>query len=64
MPSVSKSAFALTHRLNVFPVVRSALPSNISILAYHRIDEPDASDFYGLKDNVSATPPRFREQLD
>ncbi len=64
MLSVSKSAFTLTHRLNVFPAVRAALPSNISILAYHRIAEPDAIDFYGLKDNVSATPRGFKEQLD
>lgn len=35
----------------------------LTVLAHHRITDPDADDFVGLRSNVSATPQQFAQQL-
>lgn len=51
-------------RLHVGPAVRGLLPANLVILVYHRIDNPDAPEFTGFRQIVSATPEQFAQQLD
>jgi peptidoglycan/xylan/chitin deacetylase (PgdA/CDA1 family) len=38
--------------------------NSLRVLLYHRVCDPDAPSFYGLKANVSATPENFGKQLD
>ena len=54
----------MAHRIGFWPAARSMIPSSVLVLVYHRIADPDRPDFYGLRDNVSATPRGFAEQLD
>ena len=39
-------------------------PHRLTVLAYHRIADPQAPDFVGLAANVSASPEQFSAQLD
>jgi len=38
--------------------------SSLTVLAYHRITNPDSADLLGLRQTVSATPDAFAEQMD
>lgn len=61
---VTNHLLAAFHSLRIWPVARRIIPSSLIVLAYHRIADPDRPGFYGLRDNVSATPQGFSEQLD
>lgn len=52
------------HRTGFWPAARRMIPSGLTVLVYHRIADPNRPDFYGLRDNVSATPNGFAAQLD
>jgi len=62
--NTARTFFSAAHHLGLFPALRRRLPANLSVLAYHRIVDPDRSGYYGLKGNVSATPSAFETQLD
>lgn len=52
------------HRLGMFRTVAGLYGSRrLTVLAYHRVADPDAPAFVGFRGNVSATPPEFAEQL-
>jgi len=49
---------------NVWPKLAELMPDSLRILMYHRVCDPDASDFFGMKANVSATPSAFAAQIE
>jgi peptidoglycan/xylan/chitin deacetylase (PgdA/CDA1 family) len=51
-------------RWRVFDVVHALWPHRLTVLSYHRIDDPTVPGFDTLKANVSATPAAFAEQMD
>ena len=66
--SVKKKTFrtllSTAHNMKLFSSLRRRLPSNLGVLAYHRIADPNHPRFVGFKSNVSATLQAFSEQLD
>ena len=50
--------------LKVFDMARRVNRSLLTVLNYHRIDDPHRSDFDTFKPNVSATPEEFARQMD
>lgn len=50
--------------LKVFDLARHVNPSQLTVLNYHRIDDPHRSDFDTFQPNVSATPEEFARQMD
>ena len=51
-------------RLGFFDLLRSLTPNTLTVLNYHRIDDPSRTGFNTFKPNVSATPSQFVEQMD
>jgi peptidoglycan/xylan/chitin deacetylase (PgdA/CDA1 family) len=52
------------HRLHLPRLLRRVIPDCLTVLIYHRVDDPAAAGFIGLRNVVSATPQMFREHLD
>lgn len=51
-------------RLRLFDLARLFTSSSLTVLNYHRIDDPYRLDFDTFKPNVSATPEEFAKQMD
>jgi peptidoglycan/xylan/chitin deacetylase (PgdA/CDA1 family) len=51
------------HRFNTFPLSSSFLKNTLTVLNYHRINDPYSSGFNTFKPNVSATPIEFEKQM-
>ena len=58
------SVLALMLKIGFFDVVRYCLPPVLTVLCYHRVEDPFRSDFNLFRPNVSATPLEFARQLD
>jgi peptidoglycan/xylan/chitin deacetylase (PgdA/CDA1 family) len=54
----------LVHKLGLFAVARYFTPRVLTVLNYHRIDDPLRPGFDTFKSNVSATPAEFVRQMD
>jgi peptidoglycan/xylan/chitin deacetylase (PgdA/CDA1 family) len=64
MAGLAARGLALAHRCGVLDISQVAWRRRLTVLAYHRIDDPDAAGFLGLRDTVSATPEAFAAQID
>jgi peptidoglycan/xylan/chitin deacetylase (PgdA/CDA1 family) len=51
-------------KIGVFSAIRSAFPNTLTVLNYHRIDNPFRKGFDTFKPNVSATPDDFAKQVE
>lgn len=49
---------------NLWPALAGLMSNSLRILMYHRVCDPDAAEFFGMKANVSATPSGFAAQID
>ena len=61
---VKRQILAAPQRLGAWPYLRRLAGESLVGLLYHRIDDPDRPEFYGFRDNVSATREAFAAQLD
>ena len=61
---VKRQMLAAPQRIGVWPHLRRLVGESLVGLLYHRIDDPDRPEFYGYRDNVSATRETFAAQLD
>ena len=57
------SLFSLLLRVGADRQLRHLNPETLTVLNYHRINDPDAAGFDSFKPNVSATPAVFSQQL-
>ena len=68
MPSflkqIASPAFGLLIKSGIFDAARALSPQALTVLNYHRINDPDAADFDTFVPNVSATPGDFALQMD
>lgn len=51
-------------RARIFDTPRLIFPNTLTVLNYHRIDDPHQTNFDTFKPNVSATPQDFARQMD
>jgi peptidoglycan/xylan/chitin deacetylase (PgdA/CDA1 family) len=65
-PPLRKSDYPLIvfERIGIFRIVRKFLPNYLTVLNYHRIDDPYRDGFDTFRPNVSATPSEFARQMD
>jgi peptidoglycan/xylan/chitin deacetylase (PgdA/CDA1 family) len=65
-PRLRKSDYLLMllHKLGVFNLVWKSTPDTLTVLNYHRVDEPSHSSFDTFRPNVSTTPSGFARQMD
>lgn len=58
------TALSAVRRLGGFRLLETVYGSSrLTVLAYHRVTDPDAAGFMGFRGNVSATPAEFDEQM-
>jgi len=62
--SLTRRTLELMFRTGVFDVLHALRPQRLTVLNYHRVNDPDQSGFDMFKPNVSATPEGFAAQLD
>ncbi|NOH02962.1 MAG: polysaccharide deacetylase family protein [Chloroflexi bacterium] len=55
---------SLSSRMGLYHAARFASPNLLTVLNYHRVDDPHVPGFDTLKVNVSATPSDFARQMD
>jgi peptidoglycan/xylan/chitin deacetylase (PgdA/CDA1 family) len=51
-------------RANLWPASASLVGNSLRVLMYHRVSDPDADGFFGMKPLVSARPDQFAAQMD
>lgn len=61
---IAYSVAELLIKLGVFDAARSLFPNSLTVLNYHRIDDPHRPGFDTFKPNISATPGDFACQMD
>lgn len=61
---LKESMFTLAFRSGLVRFGRSFNKNSLTVLNYHRIDDPDRADFDTFKPNVSARPEDFDRQMD
>src|SRR5215204_1765827 len=54
----------LLQKTGIFEVAHKLSPNMLTVLNYHRIDDPFRTDFETFHSNVSATPAGFVRQMD
>jgi peptidoglycan/xylan/chitin deacetylase (PgdA/CDA1 family) len=54
----------LFHQVGLFDVIRKLTPNFLTVLNYHRIDDPYLAEFDTFRPNISATPSDFALQMD
>lgn len=54
----------LFFQIGLLDIFHKLWPNRLTVLAYHRIDDPTAPEFDTFKPNVSATPAGFAAQMD
>lgn len=52
------------NRMGLFNIIRKSTPNVLTVLNYHRIDDPNRAGFDTFRPNVSATPEMFAIQMD
>jgi len=62
--SVRKKLINLAHETGLIRAGRSLWAKSLTVVNYHRIDDPDRKDFDSFRPNVSATPDDFNRQMD
>jgi len=62
--SLKKKVFDFAHKTGLIRVGRGLWAKSLTVVNYHRIDDPDKEDFFSFKPNVSATPEDFDLQMD
>jgi peptidoglycan/xylan/chitin deacetylase (PgdA/CDA1 family) len=62
--SLSRRMLDLMYRAGFFEVLHTLRPKRLTVLNYHRVNDPDQPDFDTFKPNVSATPEGFAAQLE
>lgn len=63
-PKSSDDNLMLFHKLGMFDLARKLSPNLLTVLNYHRIDDPFREGFDTFRSNVSATPSGFAKQMD
>src|SRR6185503_20675749 len=63
-PKRSESALLLFHKLKVFDLARKLTPNLLTVLNYHRIEDPFREGFDTFRPNVSARSSDFAAQMD
>lgn len=63
-PKRSDDTLMLFHRSGFFDLARKLTPNLLTVLNYHRIDDPFHDGFDNFRPNVSATPSDFAAQMD
>jgi peptidoglycan/xylan/chitin deacetylase (PgdA/CDA1 family) len=58
------SSLMLFHRIGIFDFTRMLSPNSLTVLNYHRIDNPAHENFDTFLPNISATPSDFALQMD
>ena len=62
--SVKRKLINLAHGTGLIRAGRSLWAKSLTVVNYHRIDDPHRKDFDSFKPNVSATPDNFNRQMD
>jgi len=62
--SVGRKLINLAYETGLIRAGRSLWAKSLTVVNYHRIDDPYRNDFDSFKPNVSATPEEFNRQLD
>ena len=60
----SESAFLLFYKLGIIDLARNLTPNLLTVLNFHRIDDPFRDGFNTFRPNVSATSSAFAAQMD
>ena len=63
-PSLKRRLLKLAFNTGLFQLGRLFWPKSLTVINYHRIDDPYRADFDSFKPNVSATPQDFERQMD
>ena len=63
-PKRSESVLLLFHKLGVLDLARKITPNLLTVLNYHRIDDPFREGFDTFRPNVSSTSAGFATQMD
>jgi len=63
---ISKKDYLLqtADRFGLFALIRKKNSNLLTVLNYHRIDDPYLDDFSTFKPNISATPLMFKQQME
>ncbi len=56
--------FNLAENIGLFSFLRYLNRNKLTVLNYHRVDNPDDSGFVSFKPNVSSNPAQFSKQMD
>ena len=62
--SLKRKLINLAHETGVIRVGRDLWAKSLTVINYHRIDNPHRKDFDSFKPNVSATPDDFQRQME
>ena len=62
--SLKKKLLDLVYKTGLIRAGRGLWARSLTVVNYHRIDNPDRKDFDSFKPNVSATPQQFERQID
>jgi peptidoglycan/xylan/chitin deacetylase (PgdA/CDA1 family) len=62
--SLTRRTLDLMFRTGFFDALHALRPQRLTVLNYHRVNDPDQPGFDTFKPNVSATPEGFAAQLD
>src|SRR5512141_113212 len=62
--SIKGKLINLAHETGLIRAGRSLWAKSLTVVNYHRIDDPHRKDFDSFKPNVSATPNDFDRQMD
>lgn len=62
--SLKNKVLNLAHETGLIRAGRGLWAKSLTVVNYHRIDDPNRSDFDSFKPNVSATPQDFDHQMD
>lgn len=64
MSNFSENTLNLVYRTGLLDAVHLLWPDRLTVLAYHRIADPNGMGFDTFEPNVSATPAAFAAQMD
>jgi peptidoglycan/xylan/chitin deacetylase (PgdA/CDA1 family) len=62
--SAKRKLINLAHETGLIRIGRNFWAKSLTVVNYHRIDDPHQKDFDSFKPNVSATPDDFNRQMD
>lgn len=62
--SIKSKVINLAYETGLIRAGRALWANSLTVVNYHRIDDPNRNDFDSFKPNVSATPEDFKRQMD